>query len=858
MKPKEWQESYGIIYQDNYEYFGQLKKSDNSTYFPYGTGLYFNANDKSFTMVEHAENNKFEGMFFARRNSDTKTIINFEAGLYKNDKMCGPQLSISKDNTTSIAPKLYDIINYNINQNGVDDGPFIYLTSKNEYYIYHCENGKYQNKRVCFCFGKLLLEKQKENSDEYETLAVIDCGWNYELKYYQIAPDYCFSFNNYGVRPAFSTKEVTNKTKYHYHGALLTYTKEQEYIYDNDDNRKFINEPTKYGIIDYENNNKYFGEIISINKDGDYERSGFGCFRNIKDNTCYLGGYSSSKRHGVGLLIDGNLSHFGNFKDGKRNGVILTRTDSTIIISKYKDDKRVGNYYVVNNNTFDVEIRDENCLIIDTIKFDESKKVEINLSKEEKISPMYKEILDSSGLLYEVDEYLNIYIIGVKNKNQPNYVIPDFVLGIRKFAFSNLNALKDVIIEDGVKFIEEGAFKDSNNIASLRLAQTIDVIEKDTFTSLKLKEVKIPRTVKLIKNYAFSACKGLERVFFEDYSSTVVEEFAFPKKFKDINGMNTKEDLERKEEEQKEREEKNQKIKDKIKKKKEAKEKFDAKIKKLKEKLGIFKKKTKDKVRDLKDDASYFYKYKFKYFFKNLFSKIYDFFDDLFYNIKEFFTYEIPRFFSKIFKKKRKSYRSSYYRESLWDKIKNFFRWLLEGIISIITAPFKMIADGFRSEGAIIVGGVVLSAVLFILAFTGLIEYVAWDVTALWPKDKPFFNYCFELMNLAMDGFVNLDQVDKLNLINGFFLCIFFVVGLLIDLVLYILMLVFLCIIPLAVQIIIQLALVFVLPPAIPIVLFIIIIKNDSSAFGKSFNILMLIASIVLTVLYFIFMTRLL
>ena len=104
------------------------------------------------------------------------------------------------------------------------------------------------------------------------------------------------------------------------------------------------------------------------------------------------------------------------------------------------------------------------------------------------INPNY--IIDYNNIFntqYEVDEYLNIYIIGVKNKNQPNYGIPDFVLGIRKFAFSNLNALKDVIIKDGVKFIEEGAFKDSNNIfsyAGLLIVQPFIPLLKDIIPQL--------------------------------------------------------------------------------------------------------------------------------------------------------------------------------------------------------------------------------------------------------------------------------------------------------------------------------------------------------------------------------------
>ena len=178
-------------------------------------------------------------------------------------------------------------------------------------------------------------------------------------------------------------------------------------------------------------------------------------------------------------------------------------------------------------------------------------------------------------------------------------------------------------------------------------------------------------------------------------------------------------------------------------------------------------------------------------------------------------------------------------------------------ILNVITYPFRalfgLVAKSFSDGQGTGIIGVIIAGGFFVLAYTGWIQVVGWDVRALWPKGNAFFGYNFELMHLAMDAirFIcnEADIGTFLMVIGVIILAILFVIGLAIDLVLYILMLLLLCIIPLLVQILLQLAIVFVVPAAVPIWM---LVKEG----GRASKIICFIITLALTVLYYIFMVR--
>ncbi|MBQ3253966.1 MAG: hypothetical protein IJA65_05355, partial [Acholeplasmatales bacterium] len=174
-----------------------------------------------------------------------------------------------------------------------------------------------------------------------------------------------------------------------------------------------------------------------------------------------------------------------------------------------------------------------------------------------------------------------------------------------------------------------------------------------------------------------------------------------------------------------------------------------------------------------------------------------------------------------------------------------------KGILIGITFPFKMIYIGVRnictSEGGILIAGLVLSGVFLLLAITGWIQYLAWDVSALAPKDA-YFGYDWNLVFGSVDL---LASGDVFKFLLGA-ICIIFAV--IIDLSIYIVLSLVIYAIPVLIQVIIQLVLVFVLPPAIPIGLFVYMFKTERS---KSTLTIALISTVA-TVIYFIFLSKLL
>ena len=83
--------------------------------------------------------------------------------------------------------------------------------------------------------------------------------------------------------------------------------------------------------------------------------------------------------------------------------------------------------------------------------------------------------------------------------------IPGSLNNINKFAFSNCDSLKEVIIKDGVKNIDWFAFCDCDNLESVTLPETLETIGWASFKDCpNLKRIRIPASVTLIDDDAFA------------------------------------------------------------------------------------------------------------------------------------------------------------------------------------------------------------------------------------------------------------------------------------------------------------------------------------------------------------------
>ena len=118
----------------------------------------------------------------------------------------------------------------------------------------------------------------------------------------------------------------------------------------------------------------------------------------------------------------------------------------------------------------------------------------------------------TSGLkyLYSMNGY---YVTGYDSYNwDTTIVIPSYynglpVLGIHSNALKGVETCGNIIIEEGIKYIGDKAFKDCVNLNYISLPNSLEEIGEQSFSNcVNLKEIIIPENVVSIKDKAFSGC----------------------------------------------------------------------------------------------------------------------------------------------------------------------------------------------------------------------------------------------------------------------------------------------------------------------------------------------------------------
>lgn len=88
-------------------------------------------------------------------------------------------------------------------------------------------------------------------------------------------------------------------------------------------------------------------------------------------------------------------------------------------------------------------------------------------------------------------------------------VVPNTLV---RMSFRGCSELREVILEDGIKYIPEGTFSGCGNLKSIKLPRGLQRIGYGAFQSSGLESIDIPDSVTRIDDAAFRYCKNLKSV----------------------------------------------------------------------------------------------------------------------------------------------------------------------------------------------------------------------------------------------------------------------------------------------------------------------------------------------------------
>ncbi len=126
------------------------------------------------------------------------------------------------------------------------------------------------------------------------------------------------------------------------------------------------------------------------------------------------------------------------------------------------------------------------------------------------------------GVLFNKDKTKLIWCLEGKTGT---YSIPDSVISIESYAFSNCNKLTSVAISDSVTTIGRNAFLGCLYLTTVTIGDNVETIDYEAFSNCwRLSDITIPNSVTSIGDGVFERCESLTSIVVEEnnkhYSSS--------------------------------------------------------------------------------------------------------------------------------------------------------------------------------------------------------------------------------------------------------------------------------------------------------------------------------------------------
>ena len=136
----------------------------------------------------------------------------------------------------------------------------------------------------------------------------------------------------------------------------------------------------------------------------------------------------------------------------------------------------------------------------------------------------------SASFIYEDNVLFNMdksKLISNRNQEAKSFIIPNGVMSIEKYAFSDCSSLISISVPKSVTSIGDGAFDGCSSLSSIAISDSITSISAWTFDGCKsLRSLVIPDSVTSIGNEAFRGCSSLCSLVIPD-SVTSIGDGAF-------------------------------------------------------------------------------------------------------------------------------------------------------------------------------------------------------------------------------------------------------------------------------------------------------------------------------------------